>query len=207
MNIRDREARTARIMQPADADAFLAILREILQLHPAGLSEFDLLQRLRNDRRLTFGNERLDDPQTLFRTHFLLFHHLYRLRDELHRTRSGDLDIHALNIRLRSTTPEAPAALARPDPLSVYYLDLANLDGTSAADIDHMLGRFWARFCRYDRRGEALAVLGLPADADDDAILRQYRRLAMRHHPDRGGERARLQAINAAMAILDPRRN
>jgi len=45
------------------------------------------------------------------------------------------------------------------------------------------------------------------ADADDDAILRQYRRLAMRHHPDRGGERARLQAINAAMAILDPRRN
>lgn len=194
-------------MQPFDADAFLVILREILQLHPAGLSEFDLLQRLRSDRRLTFGDERLDNPRTLFRTHFLLFHHLYRLRDALWRTRSGDLDIHTLSIRLRPDTPEASAALTQPDPLSIYYLDLANLDGTSATDIDTMLSRFWADFGRYDRRSEALAALELPADADDDAILRQYRRLAMRHHPDRGGERARLQAINAALTILDPRRN
>lgn len=193
-------------MQPADADAFLAILLEILRLHPEGLSEFDLLQRLRDDQRLAFGAERLDDSGTLFRTHFLLFHHLHRLRETLRRTRSGDLEIHTLGIRLRPAAADASTALAAPEPLSAYYLDVTNLDGTSTADIDRMLGRFWARFGRYDRRGEALAVLDLPADADDDAILRQYRRLAMRHHPDRGGDRDRLQAINAALAILDPKR-
>lgn len=195
-------------MPPAETDTFLAILLDILRLHPEGLSEFALLQRLRSDQRLAFGEGRADDPRVLFRTHFLLFHHLYRLRERLRRERSGDLDIHVLGIRLLPTTaPGAPGVPARPDPLSTYYLDLAHLDGTSAADIDRMLGQFWTRFGRHDRRGEALATLELPADADDDAIVRQYRRLAMRHHPDRGGDRARLQAINAAMAILDPRRD
>ncbi|NNG14653.1 MAG: DnaJ domain-containing protein, partial [Gammaproteobacteria bacterium] len=37
------------------------------------------------------------------------------------------------------------------------------------------------------------------SDAD---IKQQYRRLAMQHHPDRGGDDATLQKINAAMNIL-----
>lgn len=193
-------------MQLPDPTDFTSILLEILQLHPEGLSEYALLQRLRVDTRVDFAGARLDDTRDLFRTHFLLFHHLYRLRDRLRDECSGDLEIHALNIRWHAIGPGAAQALAQPDPLRSYYLDLDNLEGTTGAELDELLGRFWARFSRYDRRGEALAVLELPAEADLETIRRQYRRLAMRHHPDRGGDRTRLQAIHAAMAILDPRR-
>jgi curved DNA-binding protein CbpA len=37
---------------------------------------------------------------------------------------------------------------------------------------------------------------------DDATIKRRYRRLAMRHHPDRGGDGVRLREINAALATL-----
>lgn len=193
-------------MHSPDPSQCTPLLREILALHPEGLSEYDLLQRLRGDQRSGFAANRAEDPEDLFRTHFLLFHLLYRLRDQLRRERLGDIEIHALNIRWLPWNDVTPQTLAQPDPLAAYYLDLDNLKATGRADIERMLGRFWARFARYDRRGEALAVLGLPEDADAEAILQQYRRLAMRHHPDRGGDAARLQAVHAAMAILDPRK-
>ena len=202
-------------MQPPDRRLFQEILLDILRLHPEGLSEYALLQRLRQDSRVGFKSERLDTSEDLFGTHFLLFHHLYVLRDELRAIQEGELEIHALNIRWRlptadagntSDTPNTEGALACPDPLADYYRDLDNLAGTTRADVDRLLGQFWARFGRYDRRTEALSVLELPAAADAASIQRQYRRLAMRHHPDRGGDPTRLQAINAAMAILAPRK-
>lgn len=192
-------------MHTTDETHCLALLREILALHPEGLSEYALLQRLRDDRRSGFAPGRSEDPHALFRMHFLLFHLLYRLREALHRDSAGDLEIHTLKIRWHNPVHSHSQALARPDPLAAYYLDLDNLHASSRADIERMLGQFWVRFARFDRRGAALAVLELPADADADSILRQYRRLAMRHHPDRGGDAAQLQAIHAAMAILDPR--
>lgn len=193
-------------MHASDEAQCSALLREVLALHPEGLSEYDLLQRLRGDVRSGFAAGRSEDHEDLFRTHFLLFHLLYRLRAALRRERAGDLEIHTLKIRWHPHIDDAAQTLAPPDPLAAYYLDIDNLKATTRADIERMLGQFWARFARFDRRGEALAVLELPEDADADSILRQYRRLAMRHHPDRGGDPARLQAIHAAMAILDPRK-
>ena len=193
-------------MQIPDLDTFMAILLEILQLHPEGLSEYDLLQHLRGDTRSGFETGRLDDSAELFRTHFLLFHALYQLRERLRSSQSGDMDIHALSIRCHPFSVMTSHALAQPDPLRSYYLDMANLTGTTREDVEAMLGRFWACFGRYDRRREALAVLDLPDDADGVAILHQYRRLAMQHHPDRGGDPGKLQAIHAAMTILDPRK-
>ena len=49
-------------------------------------------------------------------------------------------------------------------------------------------------------------ILGVAHDSTPADWKRAYRRLAMRHHPDRGGDPARLQAIHAAMPILDPRK-
>ena len=194
-------------MQISDPDTFTAILLEILQLHPEGLREYDLLQHLRNDARIDLDDSRLDDSHDLFRTHFLLFHHLYRLRDQLQADGRSDMEIHTLSIRLHAAVENRAQALAQPDPLRTYYLDLTNLEGTTRDDVDQLLATFWSRFGRYDRRHEALAILEMPDDADIDSIRKQYRRLAMRHHPDRGGDSGRLQAINAAMAILDPRKD
>lgn len=193
-------------MQVPEQAEFTQILLEILQLHPEGLSEYELLQRLRSDERIDFEQNRPDDSHDLFRTHFLLFHHLYQLRAMLRAEQTADLDIHTLTVRLQPWIEPTLQALAQPDPLSVYYLDLDNLTGTTREDVEDLLGRFWVRYGRYDRRAEALAVLELPVEADIEAIRLQYRRLAMQHHPDRGGDQARLQAINAAMAVLDPRK-
>lgn len=105
-------------MQVSDQTVFARILLEILQLHPEGLGEYALLQRLRSDARVAFDHERLDDPHDLFRTHFLLFHHLYRLGDQLRDNQRGDLEIHALNIRWHPAGGSTAQALAQPDPLA-----------------------------------------------------------------------------------------
>ena len=44
------------------------------------------------------------------------------------------------------------------------------------------------------------ARLGLPDDADADAVRDARRRLAKQHHPDRGGDAGRMRSVNAAAA-------
>lgn len=195
-------------MQITDPDAFADLLLELLALHPAGLSEYELLQCLRRGTVTTDpfpAASKGQDNYQLFRTHFLLFHHLYRLRERLRQAQQGDLEIHTLCIRKLPYIASNAQMLGQPDPLRAYYLDLANLEQTEPDQVAEMLAGFWARFSRYDRRQQALAALELPDSADNATIQRQYRRLAMRHHPDRGGDPARFQAIHAAMAILNPR--
>lgn len=49
---------------------------------------------------------------------------------------------------------------------------------------------------------EALAVLGLGAGASEKDILRAYRALIMKHHPDHGGSTAKAARINQAKDVL-----
>jgi hypothetical protein len=49
---------------------------------------------------------------------------------------------------------------------------------------------------------EAYALLGLPRDADPDAIRAAHRRLIASVHPDRGGTEALAARINAARDLL-----
>lgn len=93
---------------------------------------------------------------------------------------------------------------ATPDALRAYYLDISHLEKTDKQDVLKMLDTFWLRFTRFDQRAEALAALGLVDPVNDLEIKRHYRQLAMQHHPDRGGEMGKLQAINAAMSRLEP---
>jgi curved DNA-binding protein len=49
-------------------------------------------------------------------------------------------------------------------------------------------------------------ILGVPRDATAEQIRQAYRRLAMRHHPDRGGDDALFKEINQAYSVLaDPK--
>ena len=50
-------------------------------------------------------------------------------------------------------------------------------------------------------------ILGVNTDADADTIKRAYRSLASRNHPDKGGDTAKFQEIQAAYDVLsDPQR-
>ncbi len=177
------------------------VITEILRDHPQGLSEYELLRCLDGGDLPEFNAPSFHDSADLFRLHFLLFHTLYRLREQL----AGEyaLDISPLKINLRPHTAGPTRALAEPDPLREYYLDLSHLQQTTDAEIDSMLGQFWQRLGAGNERRQALQVLQLSDPVDYATIKRRYRELAMRYHPDRGGDHATLQTINLAMAVLE----
>lgn len=189
----------------AETPAWSASLRRLLALQPQGWSEYELLGQLDAEPDNGFAKGDLSTGLNLFQTHFLLFHALYRLRDELLLERVGQLEISALSIRILPLSERCGQDLAEHDPLRDYYLDLSNLDETDESAVETLLGQFWQRYLLHERRAEYLAVLQLSEAADAAQIREQYRRLAMQHHPDRGGDTEMLQRINAAYAALTGR--
>lgn len=182
-------------------DVFYAAVEQEIEAHPAGLSEYELIVALKARGFFEFLPPPPAAPHELFRAHFLLFHALYELKDRLSAAQTGALQIEALCIR-RLPWSAGNDALAVPDLLRAYYLDWSNLDGTSEDDICTMIASFWNQLGKFGKREEALAELGLQDPVDDVAIKLAWRRLAMEHHPDRGGDKDRLQAINAAVDCL-----
>ncbi len=180
----------------------------LLNENPAGLSEHELLKRLR-ERNSLFVSFNPREPLSLFRGHYLLFHMLYRLRDRADHERRGRLRIDPLRIVLEPAgsgggSPSNATVLAPSEAdLSGRYGDLNRWATITALEVVDLLRQFHASRRTNGRRQAALAELGLQDPVDDATIKQRYRRLAMRHHPDRGGDGARLREINAALAILE----
>ena len=141
------------------------------------------------------------DTLGLFQSHFLLFHVLYRLRDQLHQEQGGELDISPLLICLREYVP-GEAALNDVDPLREYYLNLDELNGADAEAVEKLLNGFWQRTNAADEKSRALATLQLQEPVTLSEAKAQYRRLVMQHHPDRGGEVTTMHELNHALSIL-----
>jgi hypothetical protein len=178
------------------------LIHEILNAHPNGISEYDLLRALATRNVSLFNEDYFNSPIGLFQRHFLLFHCLYMLRNTRRAAMQGDMTIHCLGIQLipYSNSPSDHPAL--PDPLAAYYLDLDNLQSTDESDVLCMLDNFWIKFAGTEQRDKALAVMELAHPTNYAAIRRQYLRLAMKWHPDRGGEAAQFQRLKWAMEIL-----
>jgi DnaJ-domain-containing protein 1 len=180
----------------------LTQIENLLREHPEGLSEFELLKTLQAEPLNFFSGRMFQDNHAMFQAHFLLYHALYRLDDDLRRSSKEALEIHVLNIRLHDMHTDKPYMPATPDPLRAYYADLRNLRETSADDVEQMLGSFWVRYYANERRAEALSVLGLEDPVEMTTITKRYRQLAMEHHPDRGGEHRQFQRLQEAMSLL-----
>ena len=112
------------------------------------------------------------------------------------------LTINPLCIQLTPKKDGDSSSLAEHNPLREYYLDLNNLKEVGETEVNQLFTRFWERFISNDKRRGALVELELQDPVDWLTIKKQHRRLAMQHHPDRGGNEERLQAINAAMGAL-----
>lgn len=174
----------------------------LLRSSPDGISEYELIRTLRERGHPLFPRLELDDQLALFRQHFLLFHLLYRLRLLLREEQSGDLDISTLAIRMQPYA-RGGEGLSVGDPLQEYYLDLSQLEQTSAEDVRELLDGFWSAVGVGPEKAGALDTLGLVEPVDYATIKHRYRQLAMQHHPDRGGDHETLQRLNEAMSILD----
>jgi len=178
------------------------LIHEILEAQPHGISEHELLKALARHNVRLFNEDYFNNPLGLFQRHFLLFHCLYLLREQLRAAEQSELTIHCLDIQLTAynNTPSVHPAL--PDPLAAYYLDRDNLKSTNESDVLRMLDNFWIKFVGTEHRDEALNVMELSHPTNYPTIKQQYRRLAMQHHPDRGGDPTQFQRLEWAMGIL-----
>lgn len=178
-------------------------LLELLQACSQGCSEYELIQQLKARHSRHIPDLPLTDRLVLFRTHFVLFNALYRLRDQLWAEQRGHLQISALCTCLLPYQAGC-AGLSEHDPLRDYYLDVQHLRETSASDVDKLLASFWTRLQGGDEKHAALELFELHEEQHLDlhTIKYRYRQLVSLHHPDRGGSTGRLQSINQAMEIL-----
>ncbi|PTS84360.1 molecular chaperone DnaJ [Pseudomonas sp. HMWF032] len=180
-------------------------LHELLRTAPGGLGEYQLIQLLKARQCTHIPNQPLTDKLVLFRTHFLLFNALYRLRDQLLASQSGYLQISALKIQLLPYQPGS-CELSEHDPLRDYYLNLSQLNDTDEQDVANLLLSFWTRMHGSEEKQAALELFELEGREQTlnlATIKHRYRQLVSQHHPDRGGSTARLQSINKAMEILE----
>ncbi|MGD8592280.1 MAG: DNA-J related domain-containing protein [Gammaproteobacteria bacterium] len=176
-------------------------IHDCLQQRHDGISEHDLLKLMMGDDCSGTWSNAFRNNHSLFKAHFLLFNILYQLRNRLLEQKLGYLDINPVKIRLLPYR-EGEDSLESYDALMDYYLDFSNLENTSAREVDEMLAGFYIKLSSNDKREHALRILGLEDPVDVHTIKKQYRRLAMEHHPDRGGDKALLQEINSAVKIL-----
>lgn len=86
--------------------------------------------------------------------------------------------------------------------MSAYYLDLENLASATEDSVSDLLDAFWIKYLKNEKRGNALKVLGLNDPVTDAKIVQRYRKLVSVHHPDRGGDKDEIQAVNEAYAAL-----
>ncbi|GGO75051.1 DNA-J related domain-containing protein [Bowmanella pacifica] len=187
---------------PAD---FTRLLHQLLQQAPNGLSEYELIGLLKSESHAIFSPDlSLSDPLVMFQTHFVLFHQLYQLRNQLRTREEAELTISAMRIQLQPYQPRR-ADITAHDGLAAYYLNWDNFKQTSEADVTSLLADFWLRMrgvLSSEERSAALAVLELDEKADMPTIRRQYRRLMHLHHPDKGGDHHYCQQLSDAYRKL-----
>lgn len=177
---------------------------QLLQAAPDGLAEYTLIRQLKARHSGHLPNLPLTDKLVLFRTHFLLFNALYRLRDQLWQAQTHLLEISPLCIRLQPYQAGS-SGLSERDELRDYYLDMSHLQSTDERDVERLLTSFWTRMQGGDEKQAALELFELNNERTLDLprIKQRYRQMVSLHHPDRGGSTERLQSINLAMEILE----
>lgn len=172
------------------------------------ISEHQLIKTLQSPPHNLLTSLALKQTHELFQIHFLIFHILYRLKNKWLQTDVGELLISPLKIGLipventYGIESKKDNNLTNIDQLAIYYLDIKHLTETSPYEIDQLILSFWKGFYRPTAHNDALSILCLSAPVTYSDIKKQYKRLASKYHPDKGGTTENIQKINQAMATL-----
>lgn len=186
-------------------------LKQILEQE--SLSEFELIQRLQTEPYSIFNDEVLKDDLSLFQTHFVLQNALYRLRDRGIETRTFDLDILPTKIQMypveNSTNYTEVNQYKGPETekLRAYYLDWKNFEDTDQQAVEQLLESFWQKLGNYYTYSQqdieyALVELELSAIPSQHDLKKQYKKLSLIHHPDKGGDVQTFKQLNKHYQIV-----
>ena len=169
-------------------------------------TEHEILSLLKAEKVSPFDQLNFQQSKDLFCAHFLAMHSLYQLQNEYIDQQTYYLDIQSVKIELKPYNANLSgdkAPLTQHDPLKSYYLDIRHYFETSEQEVNELLNSFWKKYLAQDDKQQALNTLNLPVDSDHATIKKQYRLLAQKHHPDKGGCGKHFAKINAAKRILD----
>lgn len=193
-------------MLQANIAALTRFTRDFLHAHRAfPFSEHALIQTLEQEK--LFANLECADPNLLlFQKHFLCMHVLYKLQQEFSEQQLH-LNINPLAIYLQEM--DGPATNTIPTTssgeLRSYYLDLNVLLETTGESVAELQRDFFSRYTTWLNTDDAFAVLQLKNTANWREIQSQYRRLIHQAHPDKGGDRATFERVQAAYETLKTR--
>lgn len=185
-------------------------LLSLLQSSEQSWKVHHLAQTLRQQGLLHDLDESPD--KDLFKRNFLLMNALYELQEML--LPQQWLQVQAMEIKLLSVAPaDIELELARDIALREYYFNWDNYD-TCANVVREMLQSFWNRYQDYIGMGQepsmhkvkALQILGLDVGASNREVRRQWKKLALKWHPDRpNGDATKFRLICEAWQSLKDR--
>ncbi|WP_028469399.1 DNA-J related domain-containing protein [Neptunomonas japonica] len=202
-----------------------AIILATLRKYPQGFNEYTLIQAIESAGLFDALDSNLD--VALFQKHFLTMNALYQLQVSLWEEETLYLEISALRIHLdtgrvetnqikstahtrlegstanniKETLPEQ----SRNEALRSYYLDWSHYNSADEASVKQLLNSFWERFLNPEQRVTALNTLEISDNVPSPATIKQqFRLLAAKHHPDKGGDPDSFIAIREAYEILLP---
>jgi DnaJ-domain-containing protein 1 len=179
----------------------------ILKNHPNGMSEFDILKALK-DQLPEFSKLADDANLQLFRQHFLIMNALYQLQSSLWQEENLMLNISALRIHLLSASEiQLSASTSLNDSvdakLAAYYLDWEEYEKTDEDEVSRLLNSFYKGISLPGNRDSALKTLQIDSSNPTKATIKQqYRKLAQKHHPDRGGDQDAFIGLRQAYEYL-----
>jgi len=175
----------------------------LLRVQQTGISEYELMQHLAEHEAYSgFADEA---QLALFQKHFMIMNALYELQHQLWQDEQLCLDISPLKIQIlipAESPGSSELALSNAEELSKYYRDWQNFESMTEEQVAILLGNFWTRFVSLAKREAAFEILELEPDAARQQITESYRRLAVKHHPDKGGDKEMFIKIRQAYEIL-----
>lgn len=194
------------------------VLALLLEETEEGFSEHQLLTLLQHSPHCYFSKDAMRDPLILFQSHFLLFHCLYLLRKTWQEKQYASIDISAVKIQkvalnssndlvnlIKNSHLKKLSSLSLLDPLAQYYLNWSHFSSTTSEDVDELLNGFWRKMQvpqQQENNPQALALMELESPIPLADLKVQYRRLAQKHHPDKGGDSEHFKKICQAFHQL-----
>ncbi|MDW2123158.1 DNA-J related domain-containing protein [Vibrio sp. 2033] len=199
--------RTVNSIEPhAIENPLLWPMLEILRKQPSNWKVHTLASSLGEQGYIS----KLDDSpdKDLFKRNFLIMNALYQLQDTLYP--DSWLQVEAMDIQLMSSMEALRHKIDIHDPLREYYLDWRNYEADED-EVRRLLNEFWTTYQKFIGgssvasvdKTKALSLFELNTDATPAEIRKQWRKLALRWHPDReNGDAERFRVLCEAWNVL-----